>query len=240
MPKLVAGNWKMNGLKGEGLALARDLAARARSSRPACEVALCPPATLLIPVSEAIAGSGLALGAQDCAAETSGAFTGDLSAAMLKDAGCRYVILGHSERRARHGESDALVRAKADAAVKAGLAPIICVGEHAAERKAGKTEEAVKRHLEGLLPGFQTGRLVIAYEPVWAIGSGLTPEPGEVAAVHGLIRRLVGPDTQILYGGSVKPDNAGELMAVPGVDGALVGGASLDARDFWAIVAVCG
>jgi triosephosphate isomerase (TIM) len=240
MPKLVAGNWKMNGLKGEGLALARDLAARARSSKPACEVALCPPATLLIPVGEAVAGSGLTLGAQDCAAESAGAFTGDLSAAMLKDAGCRYVILGHSERRERHGESDALVRAKADAAAKAGLVPIICVGEHAAERKAGRTEEAVQRQLKGSLPGLEKKKLVIAYEPVWAIGSGLTPQPGEVAAVHGLIRRLAGSETRILYGGSVKPDNAGELMAVPGVDGALVGGASLDARDFWAIVAACG
>ncbi len=247
MRKLVAGNWKMNGFKADGFALARDLAGRAKASALACELLLCPPATLLVPVAHAIAGSGIALGGQDCHPESKGAHTGDISAPMLKDAGCAYVIVGHSERRQDHKESDAVVRAKAAAAVGAGLCAIVCVGETAAERDSGRTEAVVVRQLQGSLPPKLTAaQLVVAYEPVWAIGSGKTPTPHDVAAVHGRIRaalrELAAEPTavRILYGGSVKPTNARELMAVANVDGALVGGASLVADDFWSIAQACG
>src|SRR5215469_10733437 len=176
MRKLVAGNWKMNGLTADGMARARDLAARAKATPLACEIVLCPPATLLAPVGQAIAGSGLALGGQDCHAEPSGAHTGDISAPMLKDAGCTFVIVGHSERRQTYKESDAVVRAKATAAVAAGLCAIVCVGETAAERASGRTEATVVRQLRGSLPPkLNAATLVVAYEPVWAIGSGRTP-----------------------------------------------------------------
>jgi len=241
--KLIAGNWKMNGLKAEGLALARALVARAAAGDPPdCALAVCPPATLLIAIADTLRGSGIALGAQDCHAETKGAHTGDISAAMLKDAGCTYVIVGHSERRASHGETDEVVQAKASAAHAAGLVPILCVGETLAERDEGQTLAAVKRQLEVSLPaGFKAQQIVVAYEPVWAIGTGRTPTAVEVAAVHAQIRALLkerikdGTHVPILYGGSVKPSNALELLSIANVDGALVGGASLDAADFWAI-----
>jgi triosephosphate isomerase (TIM) len=245
--KLIAGNWKMNGLRADGLALARALVARAAAGDPPdCELAVCPPATLLVPVADTLRGSGIALGAQDCHAETKGAHTGDLSAAMLKDAGCAYVIVGHSERRADHGESDAVVQAKAKAAHAAGLVPILCVGETLAERDAGETLDVVKRQIEGSVPeGLKAGQIVIAYEPVWAIGTGRTPTTSQVAEVHARLRELLkervkdGSEVPILYGGSVKPTNALELLGVANVDGALVGGASLDAGDFWAIAQNC-
>ncbi|HXZ01366.1 MAG TPA: triose-phosphate isomerase [Stellaceae bacterium] len=244
MRKLIAGNWKMNGLKREGLALARSLAGRAAAERLLSELVICPPATLLMAVAEAIAGSGLGLGAQDCHAGAQGAHTGDISAAMLRDAGCSHVILGHSERRRDHHETDALIRAKVAAACDAGLVAILCVGETAAERDAGRTLEAVGRQLAGSLPdGMNAAQLAIAYEPVWAIGTGRTPRPADVAAVHAHLRaalkgRLAAPgEARLLYGGSVKPDNARALLHLPEVDGALVGGASLDAADFWAIAA---
>jgi triosephosphate isomerase (TIM) len=241
--KLIAGNWKMNGLRADGLALARALVARAAAGDPPdCALAVCPPATLLVPVSDTLRGSGIALGAQDCHAEPKGAHTGDLSAAMLKDAGCTYVIVGHSERRADHGETDGVVRAKASAAHAAGLVPILCVGETLAERDAGETLAVVKRQIEGSVPeGLKASQIVIAYEPVWAIGTGRTATARQVAEVHAKLRELLkervkdGAEVPILYGGSVKATNALELLGVANVDGALVGGASLDAADFWAI-----
>jgi len=246
MKKLAAGNWKMNGLTADGLALARDIVARAKQAAPGCDVLLCPPATLLAPVAAAIAGSSVALGGQNCHAAASGAHTGEISAAMLKDVGCSYVILGHSERRTDQGESDAQVKAKAEAVHKMGLCGIVCIGETLAQREAGETLAVIERQIAGSLPdGLDSRSLAIAYEPVWAIGTGRTPTTSQVADVHGHIRRLLAAKTKdaaavrILYGGSVKPGNARELMSVPNVDGALVGGASLVAADFWAIVEAC-
>jgi triosephosphate isomerase (TIM) len=246
MRKLAAGNWKMNGLKADGLALAHALVERAKAEPAACDLLVCPPATLLMAVADALAGSAIALGAQDCHTDAKGAHTGDVSAAMLKDAGCRCVILGHSERRADHNETDALVRAKIIAAKAAGLGIILCIGETLAERDAGTTLVILSRQLAGSLPpGLTAAELAIAYEPIWAIGTGRTPSLEQIAAVHTHIRReLAGkvadaPNVRILYGGSVKPDNAAAIMAVANVDGALVGGASLVAADFWAIARAC-
>ncbi|MBV1693211.1 MAG: triose-phosphate isomerase [Hyphomicrobiales bacterium] len=240
---LVAGNWKMNGLKAS---LAEATRLRARLTAGAgCDAMLCPPATLVSAMAAALAGSGIGVGGQDCHAKASGAHTGDVSAEMLADAGASAVIVGHSERRADHGESDAVVRAKAGAAHRAGLTAIVCVGETGAERDAGDTITVVTRQLTGSLPDAATAaRTVIAYEPVWAIGTGLTPTPADVATVHTAIRaalvRRFGEDgarMRILYGGSVKAANAAELMAVDNVNGALVGGASLKADDFLGIIA---
>ena len=247
MRKLIAGNWKMNGLKADGLALARALVARvAAGDPPDCALAVCPPATLLVPIADTLRGSGIALGAQDCHAEAKGAHTGDVSAAMLKDAGCTYVIVGHSERRADHSESDAVVQAKAKAAHAAGLVPILCVGETLAERDAGETLAVVRRQFQGSVPeGLKALQITIAYEPVWAIGTGRTATAAQVEEVHACIRELLearvkdGAEVPILYGGSVKPSNALELLGVANVDGALVGGASLNAADFWGIAQAC-
>ena len=246
MRKLAAGNWKMNGLKADGLALARALAERAKTDPVACDLLVCPPATLLMAAAAALAGSPIALGGQDCHTDAKGAHTGDLSAAMLKDAGCRFVILGHSERRTDHGESDALVRAKAMAAKAAGLASILCIGETLAQRDAGTTLSIITSQLAGSLPpGLSAAELAIAYEPLWAIGTGRTPSLEQIAEVHMHIRReLAGKVSdagavRILYGGSVKPDNAAAIMRVANVDGALVGGASLVAADFWSIARAC-
>jgi triosephosphate isomerase len=242
--KLIAGNWKMNGLRADGLALAAELARRLAGKRLGCDLLLCPPATLVHAVAEALAGSGIAVGGQDCHAAPSGAHTGDIAASMLKDAGCSHVILGHSERRTDHHESDAQVHAKVEAARAAGLTAIVCVGETAQQRDAGQALAVVARQLAGSLPdGLSAAQLVIAYEPVWAIGTGRTPTAADVAAVHRHIRsELAGrvdeaARVRLLYGGSVKPDNARELLHVADVDGALVGGASLKAEDFWAIAA---
>jgi len=245
--KLIAGNWKMNGLKADALALARALVVRAAAGDPPeCDVLVCPPATVLQAVGETLRGSGIMLGGQDCHAESQGAHTGDIAAPMLRDLGCAYVIVGHSERRSQHGESDAQVRAKALGARAAGLVPILCVGETLAERDAGHALSVVERQLAGSLPeGLQSDEIVIAYEPVWAIGSGRTAKAADVAGVHAHIRggleqgMKAGKDVRILYGGSVKPDNARELLGVQNVDGALVGGASLNASDFWAIAQSC-
>jgi triosephosphate isomerase len=241
---LVAGNWKMNGLRASGAELERMIAG-AKAKPVGADLMVCPPATLLVPFAE-IAGSGpIAIGAQDCHARTSGAHTGDLSAEMLADAGAVAVIVGHSERRSDHGESDADVRAKAVAAARAKLLAILCVGETKAERDAGATLARIGRQLEESLPdNFDAATLAVAYEPVWAIGTGVTPTVQDVAEVHGFIRQTLvsrsgasGPAIRILYGGSVKPANARELMAVENVDGALVGGASLRAEDFLGIAA---
>ena len=244
--KLIAGNWKMNGLMGPGRGLARDLVARLAVQAPACDFLVCPPFQLLVPVAEELAGSSVLLGAQDCHVVESGAHTGDVSAAMLADVGCSHVIVGHSERRGNHCESDALVRDKAEAALGANLVPIVCIGETEAERQAGETLAVVERQIAGSLPGAE-GTVVIAYEPVWAIGSGRTPTPEEVGEVHAHIRALLrarlggdaGAAVRLLYGGSVKAANAGELLTIADVDGALVGGASLDADEFRAIGDAC-
>ncbi len=244
--KLIAGNWKMNGLSASGRSLARDLVAELGGQLPACDFLVCPPFQLLMPVAEELAGGQVLLGAQDCHTAEKGAHTGDLSAAMLADAGCSHVILGHSERRADHGESDCLVRSKAKAAFAAGLVPIICIGETEDQRQAGQALAVVGAQIAGSLPRAE-GEIVVAYEPVWAIGSGRTPTPDEVGEVHGHIRSLLceqlgddrGAAVRILYGGSVKAANAGELLTIDDVDGALVGGASLDAGEFRAIGAAC-
>ena len=243
---LIAGNWKMNGRQADGLTLARALAERTAREPPAADLLICPPATLLFLVAELLTDTPVALGAQDCHAKPSGAFTGDIAAPMLADAGCSYVIVGHSERRAGHREDDALVRAKAEAAVAAGLTPIVCLGETEAERDAGQALAVVERQLAGSLPaGAEAARLVVAYEPVWAIGTGRTPTASDIEAVHRHLRRqLAGrvaePErVRLLYGGSVKKDNCAEILGLPEVNGALVGGASLKAEDFWAIAQAC-
>jgi triosephosphate isomerase len=244
--KLIAGNWKMNGLSAPGRSLARDLVAQLGGQPPACDFLVCPPFQLLMPVAEELAGSQVLLGAQDCHAAEKGAHTGDISAAMLADAGCSHVILGHSERRADHGESDSLVRSKVQAAFAAGLVPIVCIGETEDQRQAGRALAVVGAQIAGSLRRAE-GEIVVAYEPVWAIGSGRTPTPDEVGEVHGHIRSLLceqlgddrGAAVRILYGGSVKAANAGALLTIDDVDGALVGGASLDAGEFRAIGAAC-
>ena len=238
--RLVAGNWKMNGLRSDGVALARDIAARAREPHR-CELLVCPPSTLLAAVGEVLGGSGVALGGQDCHSEPKGAFTGCVAAEMLKDAGCSHVIVGHSERRHTCGETDADVRAKTLAAWRAGLVAIVCVGETRAEREAGRANSVVEAQLAGSLPDRAASEnLVVAYEPVWAIGTGLTPTMADIAGMHAAIRARIPAGTRILYGGSVNPKNAAEILALEEVDGALVGGASLKADDFWAIARACG
>jgi triosephosphate isomerase (TIM) len=246
---LVAGNWKMNGLGG-----ALGEAGRVRDGlgqagfAPGVDAMICPPATLIAALAREAVGSRLQVGGQDCHARPSGAHTGDISAEMLKDAGAVAVIVGHSERRADHGERDHDVKAKALAAHRAGLAAIVCVGETAGERRAGLTLAVAGRQLAASLPEkARAGDTIVAYEPVWAIGTGLTPTPADVAEVHDFLRGVLaerfgteGRAMRILYGGSVKPDNARALLVIDNVDGALVGGASLKADDFLAIVAACG
>lgn len=242
MKKLAAGNWKMNGTLAS---LAEVGALLGDHPNPACEMLLCPPATLIAAMATAARGSALMVGAQDCHPKPQGAHTGDLSAAILRDAGATHVIVGHSERRTDHGETDALVRSKAEAVVDAGLVAIVCIGETEAQRDSGKTLAVIGTQIDGSIPGGATAAsLVVAYEPVWAIGTGRTPTLSEIAEVHsflrGRLRGLIGSEAEgvrILYGGSVKPSNAAEIFAVPHVDGALVGGASLKAADFGAIVA---
>lgn len=241
---LVAGNWKMNGLQGSVSVLQEIIEGFDPGLTTKVDVLICPPFTLVAQFTERAKGSSIRIGGQDCQAHVSGAHTGDISATMLEDAGATYVIVGHSERRADHHESDAIVQAKAKAAQDAGLIAILCVGETKAQREAGQTLDVVKSQLSGSVPPeSDSGNLVIAYEPVWAIGTGLTPTINDIAEVHHFIRQelglIIGEDaekTRILYGGSVKPDNAKELLAVANVNGALVGGASLKAADFLGIV----
>jgi triosephosphate isomerase len=243
--KLAAGNWKMNGL---GASLAELDALIAAQPAPAAEVLLCPPATLIAAMAERAAGGPVQVGGQDCHAVASGAHTGDVSAEMLRDAGATAVIVGHSERRADHAETDEAVRAKALAARRAGLTAIICVGETEAERDAGRAEAVVTGQLEGSVPeGATAADTVIAYEPVWAIGTGRTPTIDDIQTMHAAIRAALaarfGDEAaamRVLYGGSVKPGNAAEIFALPDVDGGLVGGASLKAADFAEIVAAAG
>ncbi|WP_119391725.1 triose-phosphate isomerase [Taklimakanibacter lacteus] len=233
---LVAGNWKMNGTTAS-LREARLLAGMLKGVRLKCEVMICPPATLISTIKPVFKGTRIRLGGQDCHGQANGAHTGDISAEMLADVGCGAVIVGHSERRTDHGETDETVRMKAEAAHRAGLIAIICIGETLAHRKNGETLAVISRQLAGSVPeGANAANTVIAYEPVWAIGTGLTPTTVEVAEVHASIRTKTDPDMRILYGGSVKPANAAELMAVTNVNGALVGGASLKAADFIGII----
>jgi triosephosphate isomerase len=240
---LIAGNWKMFGLEAS-LDEARAVAAAIAAKPPAARVAICPPATLLHRLSEAMAGEAVLVGGQDCHPQPSGPHTGDISAAMLADAGARLVILGHSERRAAHGESDALVSAKVEAALTAGLEPIVCFGETAEQRDAGQARAVVTGMARGSLPACLAGQdFAVAYEPVWAIGAGRTPTVADIADIHAALRAVLverfgaqGATVPILYGGSVKPDNAREILATPEVGGALVGGASLKAGDFLAII----
>ena len=240
--RLAAGNWKMNGT-GADLAVATALAGR--HPAPGCDILLCPPATLLSRMSQALEGSAIATGGQDCHAADSGAHTGDISAPMLRDAGAAYVIVGHSERRADHGESDAAVRAKAEAAMRHGLCAVVCLGETLAQREAGRTLEVIGTQLAGSVPeGADGDSLVVAYEPVWAIGTGKVPTLEQIGEVHDFIRARLeerfgaaaGGAVRLLYGGSVKPGNAAGIFAVANVDGALVGGASLKAEDFSPII----
>jgi len=243
---LIAGNWKMNGLKAAMTELASIWQGAGDLGRKA-DLLICPPATLLFTAAAVVSGSKVAIGAQDCHPSASGAHTGDIAAEMVADAGGKAIIVGHSERRADHNETDALVRSKAEAAWRAKLIAIVCVGETQAERDAGQTLDVVGRQVAGSIPdGATAANLVVAYEPVWAIGTGRTPTTKDVEEVHGFIRGKLtecfsgeGANVRILYGGSVKPSNAAELMAVPNVDGALVGGASLKASDFLAIAAAC-
>ncbi|MCW6511099.1 triose-phosphate isomerase [Lichenifustis flavocetrariae] len=243
---IVVGNWKMNGLQAslDQVLAVREACATGAAGR--CEVALCVPATLIAQAASLLAGSRLMIGGQDCHAAALGAHTGDISAEMLKDAGAKLVIVGHSERRANHGETDAIVNEKAQAAARAGLTPIICVGETRAERDAGETLRVIGRQIDDSVPrGSNPEATIIAYEPVWAIGTGLTPTEKDVAEVHAFIHRRLatlvptgGKDMRILYGGSVKASNAAALLAIDHVDGALVGGASLKAADFLGITGV--
>jgi triosephosphate isomerase (TIM) len=238
MPHLIAGNWKMHGTRAEGTALAAHI--RTGSDRLVCDLLVCPPATILHAVAGVLEGSPIAVGGQDCHREPHGPHTGDIAAAMLRDAGATWVILGHSERRAGHQETDEAVREKAVAAIAAGLTPIVCVGETAEQRQSGRETAVVGRQIAGSLPKGFTG--VVAYEPVWAIGTGRTATEPDIAAMHAFIRAELrrqfgraGEAIRILYGGSVKPENAAGILGIAHVGGALVGGASLKAGDFLAI-----
>lgn len=243
--KLIAGNWKMNCCREDGLALANELADMINgldSAPENFEMLVCPPATLLWLVGQEIGESAVQLGGQDCHFAESGAHTGDLSCQMLKDVGCSHVIVGHSERRSDHNESDSLVAEKAAAAMDSGMTAIICVGEQEEDRDEGRENTVVASQLSGSIPnGANADNMVIAYEPVWAIGTGKTATVDDVRAMHAFIRQTLksrlgdGDDVRILYGGSVKPSNAVEILALEDVGGVLVGGASLKADDFWAI-----
>lgn len=241
--QLIAGNWKMNGSAAANEALVKALVAG--SAQASCLVAVCVPAPYLAQVQALVAGSDIALGAQDVSQHESGAFTGEVSAAMLKDFGTRYCLVGHSERRQYHGEADAAVAAKAQRALAAGITPVVCVGETLAEREAGRTEEVVKRQLAAVIHtnGHCISEIVVAYEPVWAIGTGKTATPEEAQQVHAVLRAQLRAATEhadrvhILYGGSMNAANAAQLLAQPDIDGGLVGGASLKASDFLSIIA---
>lgn len=243
---LIAGNWKMNGLLADGVDLAKGVAAEVKKmGKTQCEFLVCPPFTLLTAVKKALRGAKIALGAQDVHFNAKGAHTGDISPLMLKDAGCQYVIVGHSERRADHKESDELISKKAAAAYEAGLKAVICIGETLEEREAGKTIDVCTRQILGSVPDNADGsNTVIAYEPVWAIGTGKTASPAQAQEIHAFIRSAVAEkygkeiadNTSILYGGSCKPSNAKELFANPDVDGGLIGGAALKVADFKGII----
>lgn len=242
MRTLLAGNWKMNGLHGS-LAEIRALM-RSVGQRPAADIIICPPATLIAEAARTVENAPIEIGGQDCHAESSGAFTGDISAEMLRDAGATAVIIGHSERRQYHGETDRIVAAKLAAASRAGLTPILCIGESEAQRNQGAAIPVVRRQLsDSTDTKFKPAELIVAYEPVWAIGTGRTPKPQDIVQMHEAVRAVLierfgqeGAQIRILYGGSVKPDNAGEILSLADVGGALIGGASLKAADFLSIL----
>jgi len=243
--KLIAGNWKMNGSLAANEVLLNGL--KAELGRPACAVAVCVPAPYFAQCQSTLSDSPVAWGGQDISTHESGAYTGEVSGVMLKDFGCAYVIVGHSERRSYHSESDEVVAAKAVSALKAGLTPIVCVGESLAERESGQTESVVSKQLDAVLAVIEAadvGRIVVAYEPVWAIGTGKTATPQMAQDVHAVLRSRLAvknaaaaESVQILYGGSMKPDNAKDLLSMADIDGGLIGGASLKAQDFLAIIA---
>lgn len=241
---LIAGNWKMNGLNASLSEVQKLAGLLTTGDAPRCTVAICPPATLLAALTQLAAASGIVTGGQDCHPAPSGPHTGDISAMMLADAGAQFVIVGHSERRLDHGETDILVRRKAQAAIAAGLTPIICVGETEVERREGRAEEIVARQLADSVPDEAAMQpIVVAYEPVWAIGTGLTPTSEDIAQMHAMLRQRLterfgerGERTRLLYGGSVKPFNARDIFRLENVDGGLIGGASLLADDFYAII----
>jgi triosephosphate isomerase (TIM) len=247
---MIAGNWKMNGLKSDGRKLASAIAKRMKKlKKPGFEMVVCPPFPLIGLANDTIKGSGLKLGAQDCHADVSGAHTGDVSPELLKNMGCKYVIVGHSERRTDHGEKDADVKAKAEAAIAAGMGAIVCIGETLKQREAGRAMSVNRKQVQGSLPEGATAKnTVIAYEPVWAIGTGKVATPEQAQDVHAVIRKelvkILGEKeaakVRILYGGSMKPGNAKELLALEDVDGGLIGGAALNAEDFWAIGEAAG
>lgn len=245
MKKLIAGNWKMNGSLAANEALVKAMLQGLQAAAPGVDLALCGPAPYLAQLQALLQGSPIAWGAQDVSAHEQGAYTGEVSVAMLKDFGCRYAIVGHSERRQYHGETDAVVAAKAQRALAAGVTPIVCVGETLAEREAGETEAVVKRQLAAVIHAVAhcTSEIVVAYEPVWAIGTGKTATPEMAQAVHAVLRAQLAAATQhpervhILYGGSMNASNAASLLAQPDIDGGLIGGASLKAVDFLQIVA---
>lgn len=245
---LVAGNWKMNGTSDSLTELRSIAGGFSLAHPPVCDSLICLPATLIWRAHSVVAGSSVKLGGQDCHQKDSGAHTGDIAAPMLKDAGASHVVVGHSERRADHGETDAVVHDKAQAAWRAGLVAIICIGETRDQRDDGETLNVLGRQLAGSVPaGMTSTNTIVAYEPVWAIGTGLTPTTDDIRKVHAFIRQRLddrfpeyGSETRLLYGGSVKPDNAADILALPNVNGALVGGASLKARDFLAICEACG
>jgi triosephosphate isomerase len=243
---LVAGNWKMYGFKSSLAEIVAMRQAVEAGEAGIAEALICPPSTLIASAAALLEGGPMLIGAQDCHSEITGAYTGDVSAAMLKDAGASHVIVGHSERRVGHGETDSVVRAKAKAAIEAGMVAIVCVGETQAEREAGDAIKVICAQLQGSLPpGANSAQLVVAYEPVWAIGAGVTPSADKIAETHFAIRKHLGEIcgvvselVRILYGGSVKPANSRDLLGLPNVDGALVGGASLNAADFMRIASV--
>jgi triosephosphate isomerase len=241
-PKLIAGNWKMNGTRAEAGTFAEALLALKPEARPGRQLLICPPATIVGEMAGQLPGLGILVGAQDCHSEVKGAFTGEISAAMFKELGASHIIVGHSERRAAYGETDAIVRAKAVAVLREGMVPIICVGETLNQREAGQARSVVTAQVKGSVPdGVSPDSLVVAYEPVWAIGTGRAATLDDIAAMHHVIRELLpakcgDPEGGlILYGGSVKPDNAASILGLEPVDGALIGGASLLAADFMAI-----
>lgn len=245
MKKLIAGNWKMNGSLAANQALVQAMLDGLNGAEPKAEMALCAPSLYLAQMQSLLEGSPIAWGSQDVSAQESGAFTGEISAAMLKDFACRYAIVGHSERRQYHAETDAMVAAKAQRALAVGITPIVCVGETLAERESGETEAVVKRQLAAVIHAVAhcTSEIVVAYEPVWAIGTGKTATPEMAQAVHAVLRAQLAAATEhperikILYGGSMNAANAANLLAQPDIDGGLIGGASLKAADFLQIVA---
>ncbi len=243
--KIAIGNWKMNSRLTAGLALARDLVEKAEAARPlAFDVVICPPATIIWPVVEAVMGSPIMVGGQNCHQANHGAYTGEISAGMLADLGCRYVILGHSERRTGQGETDEMVAAKVESVQLSGMTAVLCVGETQEQRASGAAADVITAQVSRSLPQrWKASQLVVAYEPIWAIGSGKQPEVEEILEVNKAIRSALGAlgeAVPVAYGGSVNAENAASLLAEPEIDGVLVGGASLNSDGFWAIAEKCG